>query len=158
MQFAKVMFSQVFICLQRRGDLHPWGCASRRVYIHGVYIQEGLHPGLSASMGVYIQEGLHPGVCIHGGLHPGGLHPGGVYIQGDLHPEGSTSRGLHRWGSASWGSTSREVCIQGGLHPGESASRGVCIQGGSVSRMALHPRGRGRVCGYYGIRSTSGRY
>ena len=73
-KFAKVMFSQVFVCPQGRGlhlgGLHPGGgSASRR----GVCIQEGgLHPGGGSTYrrGVCIQEGVY---IQEGGLHPGGF-------------------------------------------------------------------------------------
>ena len=59
------------------------------------------------------------------------------------------------------GSASRGVRIQGGLPPGggglHPGGRGICIQG----EKGLHPGGglgRPPSFGYYGIRSTSGRY
>ena len=98
----------------------------------GVCLEGGVHPGESASGG-----GLHPGVCLQGGLPTGGSAYGGVVsIQGVCLQEGSAyggsaSGGLHRvGGSASWG--------------------GVCIQEGWAKTPTY--------MGYYGIRSTRGRY
>ena len=56
--FAKIMFSQVFVC--------PQG----RVFVQGVSVQ-----GVSVK-GVSVQEGLCPGVSVRGSLS-GGLCPGG---------------------------------------------------------------------------------
>ena len=50
------------------------------------------------------------------------------------------------------------VCLQEGLHLGGSTSRGVCIEGG-ICMQLVGGGGLGRpTMGYYGIRSTSGRY
>ena len=66
------MFSQLFVCPQRRG-----GSASRGGLHRGagrVCIQGGLHQSGLHSRGICIQEGVRiQAVCIgEGGLHPGG--------------------------------------------------------------------------------------
>ena len=84
-KFAKVMFSQGFVC--------PHG---GRVCNRGGGSASG--GGKSAS-----RWGLHPDV----GLHPdGGLYPGGSTSREGLHPGG---RGSTSKGSVSKGSTSRRV-------------------------------------------------
>ena len=115
-----------------------------------------LFTGGSASGGVCIPWGsLHGGLCIQGEggsaskggsasrwgvcIQDGGLHPGGVLNPGDIHPGRSALGDLHPW----------EIRIHGGVCNVGSASRGVCIWVGQNH----HP-----PFGYYGIRSTSGRY
>ena len=132
-KFAKVMFSQVFVC--------PQG--------GGISVQGGFCPGGFCPGGLYL-GGLCPGgLCPRWGLYPvgylsggslwvslmgpclGGLCPGGVSVQGrGLCPgKGSLSgEGVSVWGGVSvQGSLSRV-----GLCPGESLSSGISVQGVSV--------------------------
>ena len=68
-KFAKIMFSQVFVC-PREGCLCPGGSLSRR----------GLCPGTSLSKRVSVQRGLCLGGLCLGGRSLGSVQ--GVYIQG----------------------------------------------------------------------------
>ena len=77
MKFAKVMFSQVFVCRQGRGSLSG----------EGVSVQRSLSGG-SLSRGVSVR-----GVSVQGVLCLGGLCPGGS-LSGGLCPGGSLSWGL----------------------------------------------------------------
>ena len=72
-KFAKVTFSQVFICPQ--GEWAGGGSLSG-----GISVQEGLCPG-----GVSVRESLSRGVSVWGVS---------VSVQGDLCPGGSLSRGV----------------------------------------------------------------
>ena len=105
-KFAKVMFSQVFVC-QR------WGGSRSRGFCPSV--RGGFCPGGFLSRGYPSKESLYRGVSVQEGLCPGGLCPGG------LCPGGSLSRGVSVWG----------VSVQGVSVQGLSV-QGVSVQGASV--------------------------
>ena len=94
----------------------------------------------------------------HRSHNQGGLHWGGKRSQlsGGLLLSGVCIRGSASTGICIWGVCIRGICIQrkGGLHPGEG--------GLHPGEEGLHTGGIGQTTtppkGYYGIRSTSGRY
>ena len=59
MKFAKVMFSQVFVCPQEGVSVQ--GVPVQGVSVQGVPVQGGLCPGGSLSREVSVQGGLCPG-------------------------------------------------------------------------------------------------
>ena len=76
-KFAKVMFSQVFVC--QRGGVSVQGLLS---FCPGGFCPGGIHPrglctGRSLSRRVFVQAGFLSGGLCPRGLCPGGLCPGG---------------------------------------------------------------------------------
>ena len=133
-KFAKVMFSQVFVCL---GSFCPGGSLYRGFSVQGclcsgVFLSgEGLYPGGSLS-----GDGLCPGgVSVRGSLSRG-VSVQGVFVKGDLCPGLSFQWGICPVGYLSRRglSLSRVLCPVGYLSSGYLSRRvsvqGVCVQGG----------------------------
>ena len=156
-KFARVMFSQVFVCPRgagggsrslSRGSL-SWGI-SIQVSVQGVSVLGDLNPGLcpgglcpggsqsrslssrSLSWGISIQVSVQE-VSVLGDLNPG-LCPGGL-CPGGLCPGWSQSRSL------SMGVSVLGVSVWGSLSMGVSVL-GVSVWG-SLSRGSLSPGGGG---------------
>ena len=110
------MFSQACVIPSVHGG---WGAGSawRSLPMGGVCIRGGICQGE-----VCIQLGLPGGICIQEGLHPGGSASRGSVSRGSA-SRGFASRG---WSASRGGSAFGGVCIQGGgLHPGGRA-KAVC--------------------------------
>ena len=119
-KFAKVMFSQLFVCQRGRG-FPVQGLLS--------FCLGSFCPGGSLSRGSR-SRGFCPsvrGVSVQGDFCPG-VSIQGVSVQGGRCPGGSLSRG-----SLSGGSLSRRVSVRGasvwGSCPGSSLSRGFSVRG-----------------------------
>ena len=154
-KFAKVMFSQVFVCPQGEGSL------SRGVSVQGVSIWGVSVQGVSVHSGISIQWGICLGVlcgclcliclCL-GGLCPGkgSLSREGVSVQGrglclgrgSLSVQGVS---VHSGISIQWGICLGVLCgclcliclCLGGLCLGRGLCPGVSVPGGSLSRGSL---------------------
>ena len=98
MKFAKVMFSEVFVCSQERlcpEVLCPVRSLSRGVSALRVSVQWGLCPGRSLSREIYLQGNslsrvsLSREISVQEGLCPGGSLSRGISVQvGPLSMEG----------------------------------------------------------------------
>ena len=104
-KFAKVMFSQMFVC--------PFVCLKGG---GGCFCAGGLCAGGLCSGGSLSRE-----ISVYGGLCPGDLCPGGLCPWGSL-SMGVSVHGVSVGGLCARGSLCKEVSVQGGLCPGGSLS------------------------------------
>ena len=110
-KFAKVMFSQVFVCSQRGSQSLSTGLC-QAAFCPGVSVCEGLWPEGVSVKGVSVQGGVCPGVR---GRCPGRSLSRGISFK-QVSVQGVSVQGVSVQGG---------LC-PGGLCPGGSLSRGLC--------------------------------